>query len=307
MEISMKRIATLTTIIALIAMCAPMALAAGDAANAEPGAKTGKAPNLVKNGDAETGDVTNWLNLKELDSEAPHSGKKCFKAVGAANIFSAGFIPVDTAKTYMLTGWFKSTGEQPSNIYFGLVPFSAKKRQIAPVFVNIIKGTETTLAEACTKESKLLKIADGAKWKIGPFASIAFEADDSGEYKDLPNRNVTGYGIEKVEQNADGVWEVHLKKPCGKDYPAGTKIREHRSGGTYIYTGGRGKVPGEWKEFTGAIGGESPFGVSADKFWKGTRYVRILILANHNQKKDATLLIDDIKLVEVPTPEVKAE
>jgi len=248
---------------------------------------------LVTNGDAETGTLDNWKGFNEVADDA-HSGKHAFLRTGRATVRSQEFIPVETDKVYTLSGWFKSAGEEPSFVYLGYVPFDEEKRQIAVYHVNFLPGTETTLAEPCKEDDTVIKIKQGLMWSAKPHACIAFEVDDSGQAKDLPNRNVSALGIEKMEQK-DGSWEVHLKKACGKAYPAGTKVREHLSGGSYIYNAAaRRQVPREWTQFTGVIKDSVAVGAPSKKWWPGTAYVQILILANFRQDKKATVLVDDV-------------
>ena len=214
-------------------------------------AAQGQQANLVKNGDAETGTLDNWDGFAKVVSEGAHSGKHCFSVANSVQVMSKEFIPIDTTKTYVVTGWFKSTGKAPSQIYLGCAPFDEKKESIYPYHVFCIAGTETTLAEACKAEDTVLKIANGAKWNTAPYTCVAFDVDDSGQLKDLPNRNLSiyvdpGIGVEKVE-NKGGHWAVQLKAKCGRAYPAGTKVREHVSGATYMYSAASRKpVPTAW-------------------------------------------------------------
>jgi len=263
---------------------------------------------LVKNGDAEAGTVENWTGLSGVVSEGAHSGKHSFFSTKAATIRSKELIPVSPDKVYTLTGWFKSAGKEKSLVYLGYVPFDEKKRQISPAHVGVLVGTDTTLAEACKKDDKVLKVADASKWKPQPYGTVAFNTDATGKYADLPNRNITSYGIVKVEKK-EGHWEVHLKKKCNRAYPAGTNIRLHKSGGSYIYNAaGRRPAPKDkWQAFTGRILGEALQGAPSNRFWHGTRFVQILILSNYGQKKDVRMLVDDISVTESEKPKPKAK
>lgn len=262
------------------------------------------AANLVKNGDAEMGTLDNWAGFAKVVSEGAHSGKHCFSVAGSAQVLSKEFIPIDTSKTYVVTGWFKSTGKAPSHVYLGVAPFDEKKQPIRPYHVFCIAGTETTLAEACKPEDTVLKIANGAKWKTVPYACVAFDVDDSGQLKDLPNRNlsntaVPGFGVENVEDKG-GYWAVQLKTKCGRAYPAGTKVREHISSATYIYSAASRKpVPLAWTEFKGQIKGVAKGDLPMNQWWPGTKYAKLLILANFEQGADFSLLADDLALTPV--------
>ena len=251
--------------------------------------------NLIKNGDAETGNITNWSKTVKLSEGSPHGGNYCFKVLNQKSPRSSQLIPIEEGKTYTLTGWFKSTGAIKSKIYFGYAPYDENKQPISAFHVTVYPKSETTLVEACKKGDRILKIKNGKGWKVYKYGRVAFEVDGSGKYSDLPNRNLSPYGIKEVVAKED-FWEVHLARPCGKEYPEGTLVREHIGGSGYIYKVSSGKkgVPDEWTKYTGIIKEWSKHGCSGTKWWAGTKYVKILVLAR--PKKDAELLFDDIIL-----------
>ena len=150
----------------------------------------------------------------QAPSVNPLLDKLCFPCKGPTTIKGREWITVDPVNRYTLSGWFKSVGKEPSNLCFGFMCFDADKRLIAPEQVAIIGATETTLCEDCKKEDTLIKVAHAFKWKEDPRACIAFDVDDSGKYADLPNRNLSGFGIIKLEEK-EGYWAVRLNEPAG--------------------------------------------------------------------------------------------
>jgi len=199
----------------------------------------------------------------------------------------------------LLTGWFKSAGAAPGLIYFGYAPLDKKKQGIGSYHVLCAAGTETTLAEPCKKEDTVIKVTTGSKWKTGIHYCVAFEADDSGQFTDLPNRKVTGLGVTRVENQGD-CWAVHLKRKCGRSCPAGTKVREQQASNTFLYNAASRKPAGmEWTQFTGRIKGVAKTGIPVNQWWPGTKYAQILILANFNQGKEFELMVDDVTLTAV--------
>ena len=252
-----------------------------------------------KNGDAESGTPENW-NKAEINTQQAHAGKCCFQRVGPAMISTSEFMPVDVNKKYTLTGWFKSAGEKPSRLYLGYIPCDKNKHAIGPRHVGVVPNTETTLTQACTKTDTVITIANGDNWRPVSGGCIAFEVDDSGEYNDLPNRHISANAIAKVEKK-ETHWQVHLTGPCKRAFPAGTKVRQHAAGGSYIYNAASNKiVPADWTQYTGFIKGEAQTGTPANKWRRGTKFARVLILAYSGQKgKDCKLLFDDISV----TPE----
>jgi hypothetical protein len=232
----------------------------------------------------------------QMSSANPLLDKLCFPCKGPTTIKGSEWITVDPIKRYTLTGWFKSVGKEPSNLYFGYMCFDADKRLIAPEHVSVVGATETTLYEDCKKEDTLLKVAHAFKWKEDPHACIAFEVDDSGKYADLPNRNLSGFGIIKLEEK-DGYWEVRLNEPCGRAYPAGTKVREHFAGPAYLYCAASAQsVPAEWTQYSGSVTGLSVAGAGNARWWQGTKYAKLVLLLNSEQNEDCIVLVGSLDI-----------
>lgn len=249
------------------------------------------AQNLIKNGDAEE-NLEGWSGEKvRVVNDNPHSGKNCFKTIAPFDAKSSQIIPVDPSKSYKISGWVKSADDKKTDVYIGLMPLDENKIQILPEYVKYVAETETELAEACKTEDALIKVKDASKWKLaGKLDMVAFNVLDY--YKDIPNSNISAGFVLKSEYR-DNIWELTLDKPCGKDYPSGTKVRQHKCGGTLMYpiTLKQFNSP-EWKELTGKIevSGKSASGVI--QFWTGTKYVRVVVLA----LSGGNVYFDDLRL-----------
>jgi hypothetical protein len=217
-------------------------------------------------------------------------------------------------KQYNLEGWFKSVGSSgQSKIYFGYVPYDKDYVIIKNEEVHPILNTETTLFNDVNSSDTVVNITDGSGWdKTIWHSRIAFEIDDSGNYLDLPNRELSNrlgsdssLGIPPEIVDMGDHWEVRLYDlSVGKSYPAGTKVRQHKSGGTYIYDGGSGFVPNDWTKYSGTTQGEMTYlGDGSGNDWRtGTKYAKIMVLPNHGQSPDSgyDLRIDDISLTTIP-------
>lgn len=220
----------------------------------------------------------------------------CFPNKGPTTVKGSEYHAVDPAKRYTLSGWFKSVGKEPSNIYFGFMCFDADKKLIAPENVGVVGATETTLYEDCKKEDTLIKVVHAFRWKENPQACIAFDVDDSGKYKDLPNRNLSGFGILKLEEK-DGYWEVRLNEPCRQAYPAGTKVREHSTGPAYLYCAAAAQaVPAEWTQYSGSVMGLSEAGAGNARWWQGTKYIKFIVLLNYGQNEEDIVLVGGLDI-----------
>ncbi len=274
------------------------ALALGIALAPSVRAADEKPVNLVKNGDAETGTLDNWSGFTKVITDNPHGGKSCFLGQGQVMVQSNEFIPIDPNKSYTMTAWVKSTGKETSVFYAGLIPCDADKNPIEHTLVDAIAATDTVMTEACTAADKVIKVTDASTWKTLDFGCVAFAVDDSGHYKDLPNRNLSTYGVVACV-NKGKYWEVQLKEACGKAYPAGTKVREQTSGGTYIYAAASGIGAGpQWAQITGTVKGSAICGAPNDQWWAGTKYARVLFLLSYGQGDAYGMAVDDVCVTE---------
>jgi hypothetical protein len=234
--------------------------------------------------------LCNWsdkaTNLTAVEAE------NALVCKGNSTMVSKAAIKLDPEKSYKISGFFKLAADsKPAKFYLGIMPLDDKARPISSASVGAIDGTDTELAADCNPEDMVVKIKNGEKWKPETYGMIAFSTDDSGKKADLPNKELSGWNIVKIEKNGD-VFDVMLKNKCGKKYPAGTKVREHKSGGTYIYLGAINKdVSADWAESSAAFKKAS--------FWPGTCSGKIIILANFGGKPDQVMMIKDVKLEEV--------
>jgi hypothetical protein len=261
------------------------------------------AQNLVKNGDAEA-NLEGWSGDEvQVVSENPHSGKNCFKtqmsavstgqAVLVAIITNSQILPVDPSKTYKISVWVKSADDKKTDVYLGVMPLDAEKVQINCKDINAVAETETELAEACNAGDTVIKVKEASKWNLaGNIDLIAFNVSE--DCKDLPNRNISACAVTKAE-NKNNVWELTLNRPCGKAFPAGTKVRQHKYGPSHMLPTNIMQFNSpEWKELTAEIKGMSKYGSGGREFWAGTKYVQAVVFARNG----GMIYFDDLKLEE---------
>lgn len=254
------------------------------------------APHLVTNSAREIQEKTFDGTFKVLSNVAsPQNwGSSLAKfedgrlITGKGTHFADGTFRINPEKTYRLSGKFKA--QEPwaeGNLLFGLAPHDAQSQPIFAMQVNPVKGTETTLAEDAHAGSTRLKLANATGWKNTPYVGVVFNAEQ--DLSDLPNRSARS--IAEIAGQ-----EVVLKEPLTQDYPAGTPVRQHESGNSYMYSGAAyQKVPADkWIEFSGEIGGEAASGLSANQWWKGSEIVRIFLI-----NSQPNIAFKDIRLDEI--------
>jgi len=214
---------------------------------------------------------------------------------GNGTFYSTKVLTVDPEKKYQISGEFCQKDGKQVNAYLGFIPFDGKNRQIGPAAVNINKNSLTEVAEAAKKGDQVVKVKDASKWNAkSPYSFIVLGAKE--DLSDLPNYDRI-FNQPEIKQNGD-VWEITLRKPLAKDIAAGTPVRQHFAGSSFIYTAGMLKPSAQWVTRKGVISGISKFGIQYNKFWKGTEKARVLVLILNGDGKSETL-VRNIKLVEV--------
>ena len=251
--------------------------------------------------DAESGNAGDYWGGSVLASSMDvYAGSYSFETSASKTVFSSDLIPISINKNYHIEGWFKSGGSVDSKIYFGFKPYDKDGIFISHQSVDAYLGSETTLCEDANSGDMQIKIADKTSWVVWTSSYVAFNVDDSGNYNDLPNYDLVR-GVRYIEDVADDYdcWLIELDYPLTSSYLAGTKVREHKSGGGYLYSAASGSyVPTSWTEYSADVFEESDVGTVKDKWRKGTKFAEIIILANYQQDSSAKLYYDDVKVVE---------
>jgi len=255
------------------------------------------ATNLALNGDA-TGGLENWTGPVQLTEGGPQ-GAPCFSVTGGKMLMTRDLIEIDPSKTYRLSGTFKSGGTGPSIALVGLRFFNADEKIIDANAVSAVPDSDTILSAEAGTGSTQVKVQDAASWEKvlqTQRLAIAFATDASGEYKDLPN-----FQTQRVTdlQVGDEGWDVSLEKPLDRSYPKGTLVRAHLFSGHFMYAFTLNNHLADWTNYQGVIKPVVKNGSPGSTFWPGTKYVKIMILANWGQGEGETLLFGNISLEEV--------
>ncbi len=211
-------------------------------------------------------------------------GEKVF-AARSENYTNYGLIEkikVDPAKKYQVSTKIKTLGENPALVYIGFIPYDDKGRVIDPrKGCNNTEGSFTALTAAVEKGAKTLTVKDASKWKEGRNYVVAFNAKE--DMSDIPNFDHSSE-ITEIEKTGD-VYTITFKYALKKDYPAGTMVRQHRSGATYIYTK-FGKSPQKMETWKGKS-------VQGDTLRKAT-FIRPVILVNAKKEGSGAVFADFI-------------
>jgi hypothetical protein len=133
----------------------------------------------------------------------------------------------------------------------------------------------------------------------------AWTRTEMGSYLDLPNfqrsptlgrdDKATLEPITKITEGDMTLYRLPLSSALDAAYPAGTKVCQHMSGGTYQYAAAANAVtPDHWTKYEGVVRGETTASSHDQQFRRGTKYVRIMILPHFGQKGDYRLRFDGL-------------
>jgi hypothetical protein len=257
-------------------------------------------------------DWTKGKTLFDSSKDGSFSGQiekgidNSFILKGNKSLYSSvnAYIPVNANKIYKLSGEFKSLNPIKSIISFGYIPYTGDKKFISSSSANYVSETETELIKPCISTDKVIVVKDASNWKITWNGCVAFDIDDSGQYKDIPNFKFSSFGIENIKKSGQW-WNVYLKKEIGSDYPANTKIREHMAGSAQIFNvEDQFSLSDNWTKLQ-SINGRGTytpleFGHNTlSGLFLGTKYIKIVISVNCGNIDNAEIGFKNIKLIEL--------
>ncbi len=260
----------------------------------------GATRNLLANGGAELGQQY-WGGLKLTDRDF-FSGKYCFELALKKAKQTVGpwyMVKIDPNKLYTFSGKFKAVGSAPCKVTILLITHDKFMRGFSYYAINVRQGTETTLTEPVRAGDSVIMVKDAGTWQAKPYFGIAFGIDDSGQYHNLPNHNLSSAGIKSVTRSGNH-WQIALNRPVKKSYLSGCKVRLHRSGRPKMTAIPTQNISTEWTDLSFKFKGISklfkPRGKGEiKKFWPYTEYIAIKILVSGIPGK-SKLLLDDLTL-----------
>ncbi len=201
-----------------------------------------------------------------------NGGEFQMTGAGTQTRMSRDSFAVDPAKRYRISGEFKSGGAAGGILCFGLAPATAAGQVIYSVCVNALSGTDGELTAAAAAGATEIQVSSADRWRKQGQSAVAFGTrPDRG---DLPNFEIAPIA------GIDG-HTVKLREPLKRAWPAGTAVREHVFGDTYMFGGAAyQKLSDQWTTFSGVIAGENPTGSEGGRFWRGTKRAHWVIMTD---------------------------
>lgn len=240
--------------------------------------------DLLKNGDFSRYKV-NWVTNGEVREE----GKSGVLILTAKNnrAFSRQVMDIDRTKdTLQITA--DVSADKPVQIYLGLIPADKNWKEIYFRNTGCVAGTFTLLAENLVKNADKVVLKGVVPFRKSGYIAFNAKADNS----DLPN-----FQLERIKavSTVNGNTVITLAKRIRRSYPAGTAVRCHVDGPTYLYSSILRKG------FPGKVQASGVVGKSAKvKFNPGTAGVKVcILLAPVKGAKDVRAEIRNVRVVKV--------
>jgi hypothetical protein len=245
---------------------------------------SGNEANLLKNGDFSRYKV-NWVTNGTVKEE----GKTGVLIQSAKNnrAFSRQPIEFDMKKdTFAVSA--EISANKPVQVYIGLIPVDKNWQEINFRNTGTVPGTFTELAEQLTKNADTAVLKKNIAFKKTGY--IAFNAKEDNS--DLPNFDLERF---KSISNVNGKTVVKFFRPIKRSYPAGSKVRCHVDGATYLYSSILSKG------FPGKIQASGKVGINAKtKFRPGTAGFKVcLLIVPRKTAKDVKVEFRNVRVTKV--------
>lgn len=228
-------------------------------------------------------------------------------------------IPVDSTKKYYESGEWRGDPGVGQKHYFGFMCFDEDHNFIDCHMVHTVRNDSlTTLAADLHPGDMVVHLTDASLWwhpaapdyyhgiGLWPyFTALGTRFDRADGYTRHAHYNkyvdITGNDL-----NLIAPWDIPNPNDPGGVWPAGTEVANMRSGGTYNYSLAANDVIGDnaWHSAQAIL--KPPIVLdpddNPDHFRAGTKYVKVMILANREVPGGATIYRNiELRKLEDPT------
>jgi len=210
-------------------------------------------------------------------------------------------IPLDPTKAYEVSAWArKPTGTQ-SSFYIAVPCYRADDSSVRVEEVNFIRGSLTYLTAPVSPSDTSAQVRSTAGFVDMNSSYLHFGAlpDDSDLGDSIAVEDRPGLAASPI---ASGT-QLNFATAAGVSYPAGTWVRQIRSGGTYPYPVSSQGLTTNWTQYRGRIGPglRSPadcyFGETygeSDLFRPQTTQITLRFLMGYQSTDPTVTQIDDV-------------
>ena len=186
--------------------------------------------------------------------------------------------PTDPSKRYRVSCEVRALNDKAAavKIRLGVTPRDVNKRGAGVSGVKPYAGTETEVVSPVAKGDKVIKVKDASKWIKNKPVILVYDADPSGQMRDIPNFDFVSGRPVKWELKGD-VWEVTLNRAANVELSAGTVIRLHQDARAAIFSNSKA-LSKEWKSYEFILEpGISKDGTRSNQIFPGVAFIAPLV------------------------------
>lgn len=276
---------------------------------------TRRGDNLFVNGDLSLGDNTGFDSFTYNSDEG---GYLSYTTSSNTALFGGNYIPIDAEKKYEY-GVTLKTNNTSARVYMGFVPVDIDHKVIQTYQYAYMANTLTTLAKDLKNGDQYIYLTDMTNWNTTTTQTyqhgfIFWNYVDSTGYhypeltysrntwRDLYNNNTEEEpnNIQvNIEIDGEIVNRIKLKSAWNYGtFVAGTKLSQSNAGSAYAYTFiSGGYLSTNWTSQTAILQGIGGNGWH-NKFKNGQRYLRFMVMPDHNALPNVTTHYKDFYLRE---------
>ncbi len=222
-------------------------------------------------------------SVRDFENRRPLKAQKdgSYLVTRRAWVVGKKLIPADPAKRYRVSFEIKAVTDKAAaeKVRVGVTPRDARKRGAGVSGVKPNIGTETEIVVQANKGDKVIKVKDASKWLKKPASILVFDADPTGQMRDIPNFDfISSRPVNWVKKG--NVWEVTLNRPLNIELSAGTVIRQHQDARAAIFSNNKA-ISREWTSLEFILGpGISEKGTHSNRLFPGVAFIAPLIIAS---------------------------
>lgn len=198
--------------------------------------------------------------------------------ISRASWFSAKkYIDVTPDTEYKVSCFIRSASDAKLRIRLGLSVLGADKKPVFFSGVNPVKNTEAVLVAPVSPGQNFIIVKDASKWLPKLPSRIVYDADPSGQLRDIPNNSYLGNRVTSIVPH-EGNFKITFSGKADIELPAGHVVRQHADGRRTIL-GPQIPVSREWKKYEFIIvKGISPDAKATNKLFPGVAKISPLLV-----------------------------
>ena len=193
-------------------------------------------------------------------------------------------------KKYIVSGEFRLVdAAAPAPLYFGVVPYTADGREIAfQHYRKVAKFDMATVSGDAAAGAGELVLKSSPQW-TPPKGAVLLAINAKADRSDIPNFDIIAVKTLKMEK---GQMRAVLAAPLKKAVSAGTTVRLHGYGASFLYCSSFGKkIDANWQKFSGEI----TFDSGSIRLAPGTAQAKVAFLSS---SRSGTVEFRNLKVVE---------